>query len=201
MFKAVLFDADGVILLPRKKYFSDIIAEDYGVPLEQVLPLFKNEFKDCLIGKADLKEVLNNKYLNKWGWRGSAEELLVYWWRGEGQINKPVLDLIKELREKGVRCFLAADQEKYRADHLLKTLELEKFLDGAFISCNMGVGKNNRTFFERILTDLKLEPEEVLFWDDEEENVAVAKELGIDSRLFAALGDFERQMKPYLHRN
>jgi len=65
----------------------------------------------------------------------------------------------------------------------------------------MGVGKNNRTFFERILTDLKLEPEEVLFWDDEEENVAVAKELGIDSRLFAALGDFERQMKPYLHRN
>ena len=48
----------------------------------------------------------------------------------------------------------------------------------------MGVGKNNRTFFERILTDLKLEPEEVLFWDDEEENIAVARQVGIDARLF-----------------
>ena len=195
MLKAVLFDADGVILFPRKKDFSDILAEDYGVPLEQILPLFKNEFKDCRIGKADLKEVLNRKYLGSWGWKGSAEELLAYWWRSEGQLNKPVLGLIRELREKGIRGFLASNQEKYRAEHLLKTLKLEKLLDGAFFSCNMGVGKNNPAFFERILTDLKVKPEEILFWDDEEENVAVAKEVGIDARLYTTFEEFDKQIR------
>ena len=198
MLKAVLLDADGVTLLPRKKYFSDILAEDYGVPLEQILPLFKNEFKDCLIGKADLKEVLKNKYLKSWGWKGSVEELLVYWWRGEGQLNEPVWGLIRLLRKKVIRCFLASDQEKYRAEHLLKTLKLEKLLDGAFFSCKMGVGKNNPAFFERILTDLKLKPEEVLFWDDEEENVVVAKEVGIDARLYTTFKEFDKQVQAFL---
>lgn len=195
MIKAVLFDADGVILLPRKKYFSDILAEDYKIPLELILPLFKNEFQDCLAGRADLKEVLQRKYLTKWGWKGSVEDLLTYWWRGEGKVNKPVLGLIKELREKGTRCFLASDQEKYRAEHLLKTLKLEKFLDGAFFSLKMGVGKNSRLFFEKILTGLKLKPEEVLFWDDEEENVAVAKEVGLDAKLYTSFKAFEKQIK------
>lgn len=198
MLKAALFDADGVTLLPRKKYFSDILADEYGVPLEQILPLFKNEFKDCIVGKADLKEVLNNKYLKKWGWEDSAEEFLAYWWRGEGKLNKPVLGLMKKLREKGIRCFLASNQEKYRAEHLLKTLKLEKFMDGSFISYNMGVGKDSKGFFERILADLKLNPEETLFWDDEEENVAVAKEVGIDARLYTTFEEFDRQTKALL---
>src|SRR3972149_7451745 len=113
MIKAVLFDVDGVVLLPREKYFSERLADDYGVSPALVLPLFKNEFKDCLLGKADLKDILKKKYLKRWGWKGSIDELLHFWWKGEKAINKSVLSQIKRLRQKGIQCYLASDPEKY----------------------------------------------------------------------------------------
>src|SRR5258708_7184557 len=77
MIKAILFDVDEVVI-KREKYFSQKYSEEYKVPQEQVMEFFKGEYQDCAIGKMDLKEVLP-KYLKKWGWQGSLEEFMDYW--------------------------------------------------------------------------------------------------------------------------
>lgn len=191
MNKIIFFDADGVLIVQREKFFSQRFSEDYGVPVELIMPLFKNEFYKCVLGEMDLKEVLKS-YIDKWGWKSSIDELLKYWWKGENKPNIPVLGVVDQLRTRGVKCYLTTDQEKYRANYIMKDMGLEKHLDGAFFSCNLGVSKSKREYWEKVLQALNIKNlNEVQYWDDEQENINVAKETGIDAHLYKDIDDLK----------
>ena len=78
MIKAVLLDADGVVI-KKHGYFSDRYKKDFGKSLNDnvITNFFKNEYKQTAIGKSDLKELLK-KRLNDWGWKETVDELLTY---------------------------------------------------------------------------------------------------------------------------
>lgn len=191
MTKFALFDVDGVAIVKRTELFNDRICKDYGVLPELVLPLFKNEFYKCITGDMDLKEVLK-PYAEKWGWKGTIDELLRYWWKAEEQVNQEVVSVIDNLRKQGIKCYLASDQEKNRAEYLLNGLGLKEHFDGAFISCYLGVRKTSPEYWCKVLEALgNPDPAEITFWDDEEENVKIAREAGINARLFKGVEDLK----------
>lgn len=43
--KMLLFDLDGVVILPRHKYFSEKLSEEQNIPLENIITFFKGEYK------------------------------------------------------------------------------------------------------------------------------------------------------------
>ena len=53
MYKAVLFDVDGVLI--RGKRFGDYFREQTGLKAEEMLPFYKGIFRDCQAGKAGMK--------------------------------------------------------------------------------------------------------------------------------------------------
>ena len=69
MNKEILLDADGIVIRPRHKYFSEKFSEEHNVPLEEVLPFFKREYKRAAVGEVDIREVLP-PYLEKMGLGG-----------------------------------------------------------------------------------------------------------------------------------
>lgn len=181
MIKAILFDVDGVVFKPRDKYFSQRLREDgSSVPEEKINSFFKNEYKKIVIGKADLREEVE-KYLDDWNWNGSVEELLNYWFSYENKIDQEVVDLVQELREKGVKCYLASDHSKYRTDDFMNNVGLKKYFDGVFSSGYLGYTKEEKEFFAAVIKDLGLPKNEILFVDDDPENVRVAESVGINA--------------------
>lgn len=65
------------------------------------LPFFNGEFQDCLIGKADLKNVVK-KYLKNWGWQKSVDDLLKEWFQFEHNIDEELADYLSSLKKKGL---------------------------------------------------------------------------------------------------
>lgn len=187
MIKAVLFDADGIILKKREKHFSQRLAEDYGVKVP--MSFFRKIYPKVRVGRADLKSELA-KRMRGWGWQESVEELLDYWFSPENKINNQVLDLVQKLRRRGIKCYLASDNSKYRADDVMKNV-LGKFFDGGFFSCNFGHTKEEKKFFKIVLKKINLKPENVLFFDDEKENTEVAKSVGINAFFYESFEDFK----------
>lgn len=191
MTKAVIFDTDGMVVITDM--FSVKFCEEYKVPYEIVLPFFKNEFQPCLIGKADLKEQIK-PYLPKWGWNKSVEDFLEYWFKAEHKIDQRVVDVIEKLRQSGIKCYLATNQEKYRTDYLRFQMGFDKIFDKIFSSADMGYKKPQAEFFDKVMATIGLNNDEVQFWDDTEKNVLGAKEFGLDARHYNNFEEFEAEM-------
>ncbi len=175
----VLLDADGVIL-KKEGYFSERFSKEYDVPLDEVLPFFKNVYGDCQKGEKDLKQELV-PYLNKWNWEGSVDDFLDYWFE-DVQISPEALSAINELKQKGVKVYMASNNEHYRARAIEAVLG--NTLDGYFFSADLKVKKSNPEYFTKVAGELGVSPSEMSFIDNDEGNVAAAREAGLKAKLF-----------------
>lgn len=191
--KILLLDADG-LTLKKLGYFSERIGRENNIPHEEITSFYKNEFRFCQQGKADLKEELA-KYLPKWKWNKSTEAFLLYWFTTDAMADEEVFKEIRKLRSLGIKCYLASDQEKYRAEYLLTKLDFKNRLDGCFFSCDLGFQKSQSEYFLQVIQKLGVQPSDLMYWDDEQKNVEVALRVGIDARLYDNLKQFKKEIK------
>ncbi len=187
--KHILFDTDGVIV------HSDMWSNEYirksGISSETMKPFFRDIFGDCLIGKADLKEVIK-PYLALWNWTRTVDEYLEEWFHYENHIDLQLLNKIQELRKSWILCYIATNQEKNRLSYLKNEMGFWKNFDSVFCSCEIGYKKPQKEYYENILDTLNTEADEVLYFDDAEENIESARKLGIKAFLYRDSSDFER---------
>lgn len=200
MITTAIFDIDGVLTKKRAELFSQRFAKDYAIPLDDVTAFFTTEFPACLTGDADLKEVLV-PYLKKWQWQDSVEAFLEYWFRSEPELSTEVLSVIEILRDHDIECYVASEQEKYRAAYLLRLNGLVDLIDGAFFTSILGVRKYTTEFYEKMLKRIGVPAEEVVFWDDTEENVLAAQKAGITAYLYTEFAECNVQVKNILAQN
>jgi len=176
--KCILFDADGVII-KNSKIFSAQYEKKYNLPTGEMLPFFEGEFQNCIIGKADLKEILKI-WLPKWNWEKTTDEFIDFWFEMGNNPDEKMLEIVKKLREKGIKCYLATNQEKYRTQYMRKNMKFEKLFDFVFSSAEIAYKKPEKEFYECILNNLKekgIKVEETLSFDDSEKNINEAKKL------------------------
>lgn len=196
--KAVLFDLDGIVIVGRKRFFSERLAEEYDIDPELVQTFFQNDLKLCSFGKADLKANIA-PHLVKWNWQGTVDDLLEYWFSSESTKDEEVLSIVKLLREHGVKCYIATRQEKYRMQYLLDAVGLRDHFDGVFCTCDIGYDKSQSEFFEHVLTGLNLQAKEVLFFDDTQRNVDTASEMGINAHFYNGFDVLKQQTELILN--
>ena len=185
MIKAILFDVDGVVLYKRDKYFSQRLVEDgYTANTETIDSFFVHEYPDIMRGKKDLIEVLSEQY-EQWGIDMELDDLLVYWFSYETNTDENILLLVDHLREnQPVRCYMAIDHSKYRGYELWEDVGLNEHFDGMFLSADIGHSKEEKEYYEHVTDALGLSPDQILFIDDEPENITVATDFGLKTHLY-----------------
>ena len=90
--KIILFDVDGV-LIHAENWSNEFIRRNH-LPSDAMSDFFGGIFKECTIGKADLRQVLP-PYLEKWRWIGTVDAFLTSWFDFE---NKPDTILIEKIQ-------------------------------------------------------------------------------------------------------
>lgn len=181
---AILFDADGVV---------QTTSDDFRATLESVVgdpdraeafvaDVFRVE-GGALTGAVDFREELQ-EVLRRWDVAIAVDEVLRAWARIAPVPG--VLELIADLRARQYPCFVASNQQPYRARHMSGTLGYADAFTGEFYSYALRARKPDPAFFEAILRELEVEPSALLFFDDHEPNVEAAAALGIRAQRFAA---------------
>jgi putative hydrolase of the HAD superfamily len=196
MAKIILFDADGVLI--HSRYFSTYIGERFGVENEKTNAFFERNIKTLLLGKASMAKLLE-PHFKEWGIEKTPKEILGEYMQAEIKKDEDMLSFVKSLRKKGMRCYLATNQDKDVISFMEKELGLGNLLDGIFCSSRMKVKKPSNDFFERIFSFLKktdpaLEKKDVLFFDDSKKNVKAAEDFGIRAFLFESKEQIEEMI-------
>lgn len=197
--KAICFDADGVIVNPQMQ-FSRHLEKEYGITPLMTKKFFQGVFNECLIGKADLLEVLP-PFLKEWGWKGSARDYIDTWLHYDHVIDERLITRIQELRHDGIFCCLATSQEKNRANYMKLDMGFQKAFDQLFFSCEMGCQKPERSYFLDIENMLNLDPGSILFWDDNGSNVDEARACGWKAEIYVSFEEFNITLRKYNPRS
>lgn len=181
-YKALLLDVDGVIAVPQRQFLHryNELFPGRNVVEDDVEGFFLGDFQKTLTGQADLKDILKD-HTHRWQWDGSIQELMDIWFEADSGVNAPAMEIISQIRDNGVACYAATNNEHYRARYMMEHMFAGQ-LDGVFASGDVRVKKPDAAYFEYILSELNLKPQDVMFADDFEENVQAAQKLGIDAR-------------------
>lgn len=188
-FKAVLFDADGVLTV-HEEAFSAVYARERNIDYGAFRAFFQGEFQQALVGQADLKDLIR-KNEDLWQTNGKVDDLLARWFKVEDVRNEPLLRKVADLRRVGIPCYLATNQEKYRGSHIVNEMFKGEF-DGYLVSAVVGSKKPSRDFFLTAISMIAkthpfITPADILFIDDSPEHIEGAKAVGINAYLYESM--------------
>jgi putative hydrolase of the HAD superfamily len=195
-FRVALVDVDGVLVLVPK-YFSHVYAEEKGLDKDRFDKFFATYRDDVAKGKTNYRQLII-EHNDVWEWDKSPDELLERWFKYENFPNNQLITIFQQARKKGLRVYLASDQDKYRAKYLKENM-FKDLIDGAFISSELRHNKIEPEFFKLVLAKLlhthkDLKPSEVIYIDDSQHNIASAKQSGIVAFIYKS----PEQVKSYL---
>ena len=181
--EAVLFDADGVIQRPSAGWRDRLMPllppgdEDVEGFLGEILDVERPALADG----SDVAPAFGALLRRRGSTADPAEILNML---NDIIVHSEMLGVVDRLRESGISCYLASNQQRNRATYMSESLGFKERFDREFYSCFVGCAKPSRVFFERVLAAIQVPPERVLFMDDQEDNVAGARRLGIHASVF-----------------
>jgi len=113
-------------------------------------------------------------------------------------IDQRVVNLIKGLKRKRIRVILLSNETKQGITNKIKKFHLRELFDQIYCSAYLGMAKPDPSLFFNVLKRNKLQPNEVVFIDDQRHIVEGAKKLGIPSILYKKFHQFKKQLYHYI---
>lgn len=187
-FECLLIDLDGVINITEKNgiyLWKETREKDLGIPNEVIDEFFINSWKPIVLGQISMEEQLSN-HLKKYNLENRTQDIIQYFIEKNTNIDNKILSI---LQNTNLPLYLASDLNKERLYFYWDELNLKDLFDDKFISCEMGVKKSKKEFFERVIEKTNITPEKILFIDDDEKNTITAKECGLQSHYYQSYDD------------
>jgi putative hydrolase of the HAD superfamily len=182
--RAVLFDCDGVLQRPANDWAGEVgqLTGLEGDRLDAFLGDLSTAEQPVLDGSEPFAGPLA-RVTASWGLPVRAEDLLDVW--QHLAVDAGMLDAVRDLRARGVRCAIATNQHRERAVYMRRELGYERLFDPMVVSGEIGVAKPDPAYFRHAVELLGLPAAQVLFVDDVQANVDSARTVGLAAHLFA----------------
>ncbi len=178
--KLFLFDLDGTILdsleiwndidLLFFKNHNLIMGEDYHIAiapltLEETATYTKNTYK------LDIDE---EQIMKEWS------DLAIKEYAENVNLKKGVKEFLDYLKNKNVHLAIATSCNEEMFKPCLERYGIVSYFEHFYTSQNLKINKSNTNFFKEILNEYKIEPDQILFFEDSLASMKCAKSLGFN---------------------
>lgn len=196
MIKAICFDLDGVYFTPKgKNSFHQGLIEEYDIPKDIVDELmFRSpEMAQLVRGQIAASEFWN-KVRERTGVAASDEELTARWIR-DYEVDEKVREAVLQAKKHGYKTCVCTNNNGVRLPLLVDRFNLDGQFDVIVSSHEVGHTKPSAEIFTALLNDLQVQPEELVYSDDNPDRLEGARELGINTFVFENFEQFTDELK------
>ncbi|MEM3839457.1 MAG: HAD family phosphatase [Candidatus Micrarchaeaceae archaeon] len=178
--KAIIFDIGGVIThFPDSKYFS-YLSKLSGKDAQHV-----RSYIGAMIPTLEKGLMSAEEFENKIAKRLGITPRQVQWYSYYAKfvrVDRGVTSLVSELHKQYITAYITnIDASKYS---ILGKLISADIFEYKFASCYMHLRKPDKRIYEKALKRMKVQPNQSIFIDNQEENVAGAIQAGMHSILY-----------------
>jgi putative hydrolase of the HAD superfamily len=198
-----IFDMGGVVV--QNSSIAGAIAAHLGISKREFLRGTSSDYEDThasTYNLSDITAITRGKIDSERFWSNFTQRTGIAvsgdpWY----DLFDPVFDkktaaIITRLKANGYRvvCGTNTIEAHYRKHEERGDYSI---FDAVYASHQMGIMKPDMAFWRFILSKEKVLPSEVFFVDDSEENIAIAKKLGLATHLFTDAEELENSLRPY----
>ncbi|MBI5733650.1 MAG: hypothetical protein HY973_01765 [Candidatus Kerfeldbacteria bacterium] len=190
MIKAIVFDWFGVCTVEN---WRDAVARELNRRLELPETLIKTEVKKLtpvFAADAISPDEFLNRLITSLGLKQPPADFN-YIFQTIPALNMAVLKLARQLRSR-YQVYLLSNNFGPVFPLYQKQLDLSEYFDDLFLSHELKINKTQGNIWELLLQRIKYQPGEILFIDNTEKYLALAKNLGVTGILYK---DYELLLK------
>lgn len=190
--RTLVLDLNGVLV--KGPYITKRLMEDFGIAEEDALATFKKVM--AVVRLPDAPEVYSlwEPHFKRWGMNMDKKQWYAYFFPADNLVDEMVA-VAQQAKEKGIKVIILSNNFRERTAYYDETFPVLRTLaDKIYYSWQTGFVKPSKEALQLVLKDFPYPPEEFLYFDDGEENVSLAKELGIQAYFFKSSADVAEKL-------
>jgi putative hydrolase of the HAD superfamily len=180
-YQAIVFDYAGVVAGDTATKFDESISKIIDVSVKNYKEIYYRHNDLHNTGKITWDE-LWKRVLTDLNKVSLLDDVLIFT-RKPKKVNKNVIKLIRELKNKGYKVALLSNYSREGGRRMRQVLHLDKVFDLMLISGEIGLAKPHPEVFLYLIKKLNVSPSEIIFIDDSPKNIKTANSLGITTVL------------------
>lgn len=192
--KVITFDLDGVYFPNGKSNFINSLG-NLGVNEDEAKRVFLKSSQMNL-------EYKNGKMTDEefWTWAVSEWKLIMNWQEVtklliDGyDVDENVVTVVRTLRENGYKTAICSNNFPARINGLQEKFGFLNDFDATALSYEIGESKPSKKIFEALVSKSGVKPSSIIFADDNPDNLAGAKEVGITTFLYEGFDQYMKQL-------
>lgn len=178
MEEAYVFDMGGVI-----KESFDLEKFYLNIETQVEFKNFKKYYEENIL-LAETGDITSDEFLDrilKYSFsQKNLEEAKKIYGKCTGNLYDDTMNIIYSIKEKGKKVYLLSNLKQIDFEYLKQKLDINIF-EKVFLSYKLRCMKNGTKIFQILIDELNINPNNIYFFDDKEENINNAKKVGINA--------------------
>lgn len=190
--KNIIFDLGNVLItFNPMEFLTQLLNDDEKAGLCYSLIIQSPEWRELDRGKISVAQAKSN-FIERQPALRDAVELFFQHWLSMFQPIEETVAILDDLRAAGYRLYVLSNIIRESYEDLRARLTFWDRFEGVVVSYALKMAKPEPALYHYLLDHYRLNPEECLFIDDMEPNVAGALAVGIPAVRFHSVEDLRR---------